>query len=83
MAKQLPVLAMVTGYARWACAVLVPSRRAEDFFAGWWQLIAGLGMAYAMMQAQETASYCEVLARRLRGFQDPRTAGGCGGIGAT
>jgi transposase len=42
-AKQLPVLTMVTGYARWACAVLVPSRRAEDLFAGWWQLIAGLG----------------------------------------
>ena len=41
--KELPVLTMVTGYARWACAVLVPSRRAEDLFAGWWQLIAGLG----------------------------------------
>jgi transposase len=42
-AAQLPVLTMVTGYARWASAVLVPSRRAEDLFAGWWQLIAGLG----------------------------------------
>jgi len=42
-AKELPVLTMVTGYARWACAVLVPSRRAEDLFAGWWQLICGLG----------------------------------------
>ena len=41
--KELPVLTMVTGYARWASAVLVPSRRAEDLFAGWWQLIAGLG----------------------------------------
>jgi len=40
---QLPVLTMVTGYARWASAVLVPTRRAEDLFAGWWQLIAGLG----------------------------------------
>jgi transposase len=40
---QLPVLTMVTGYARWASAVLVPSRRAEDLFAGWWQLIAALG----------------------------------------
>jgi hypothetical protein len=29
-AKQLPVLTMVTGYARWASAVLVPTRRAED-----------------------------------------------------
>jgi transposase len=42
-AKQLPVLTMVTGYARWASALLVPSRRAEDLFAGWWQLISGLG----------------------------------------
>jgi len=42
-AKQLPVLTMVTGYARWACAVLVPTRHAEDLFTGWWQLIEGLG----------------------------------------
>jgi transposase len=42
-AKQLPVLTMVTGYARWACAVLVPTRHAEDLFTGWWQLIEQLG----------------------------------------
>jgi transposase len=42
-AKQLPVLTMVTGYARWASAVLIPTRRSEDLFAGWWQLISGLG----------------------------------------
>jgi len=42
-ARQLPVLTMVTGYARWASAVLIPTRRAEDLFAGWWQLIAQLG----------------------------------------
>ncbi len=42
-AAQLPVLTMVTGYARWASAVLVPSRHAEDLFAGSWQLISGLG----------------------------------------
>jgi transposase len=42
-ARQLPVLTMVTGYARWASAVLVPTRRAEDLFAGWWQLISALG----------------------------------------
>jgi transposase len=40
---QLPVLTMVTGYSRWASAVLVPTRTAADLFAGWWQLIAGLG----------------------------------------
>jgi transposase len=42
-ATQLPVLTMVTGYARWASAVLVPTRRAEDLYAGWWQLIETLG----------------------------------------
>jgi transposase len=40
---QLPVLTMITGYARWLSAVLVPSRHAEDLFAGWWQLIEALG----------------------------------------
>jgi hypothetical protein len=43
-ATQLPVLTMVCGYARRACAVLVPTRRAEDLYAGWWQLIKGLGV---------------------------------------
>jgi transposase len=42
-AKQLPVLTMVCGYSRWLSAVLVPSRSAEDLFAGWWRLLAGLG----------------------------------------
>src|SRR5690242_18584154 len=40
---QLPVLTMVTGYARWLTGVLLPTRTAADLFAGWWQLIAGLG----------------------------------------
>ena len=40
---QLPVLTMVTGYARWLPAVLIPTRTAADLFAGWWQLIGGLG----------------------------------------
>jgi transposase len=40
---QLPVLTMITGYARWLMAVLIPARTAEDLFAGWWQLISGLG----------------------------------------
>jgi transposase len=34
---------MVTGYSRWLSAVLIPTRRAEDLFAGWWHLISGLG----------------------------------------
>jgi transposase len=42
-AKRLPVLTMVTGYSRWASGLLIPTRSAEDLFAGWWQLISGLG----------------------------------------
>jgi transposase len=42
-AKQLPVLTMVTGYSRWASAVLVPTRTAEDLYAGWWQHLSALG----------------------------------------
>src|SRR5450631_2431549 len=42
-ATLLPVLTMVTGYSRWASAVLIPTRRAEDLFTGWWQLINALG----------------------------------------
>jgi transposase len=34
---------MAFGYSRWLSAVLVPSRQAEDLFAGWWQLIDKLG----------------------------------------
>jgi transposase len=42
-AKRLPVLTMVSAYSRWLLAVLVPTRHSQDLFAGWWQLIAGLG----------------------------------------
>jgi transposase len=42
-AKQLPVLVMVCGYSRWLSALLIPSRSAEDLFAGWWALLRGLG----------------------------------------
>jgi hypothetical protein len=42
-ATRLPVLTMVSGYSRWLSAVLVPSRHAQDLFAGWWQLIWRLG----------------------------------------
>ena len=40
---QLPVLTMVSGYSRWLSAVLIPTRRSEDLFTGWWQLIEALG----------------------------------------
>jgi transposase len=42
-ATQLPVLTMITGYARWASALLLPTRRAEDLYAGWWRLLEQLG----------------------------------------
>jgi transposase len=42
-AARLPVLTMVSGYSRWLSAVLVPSRHAEDLFAGWWRLISAMG----------------------------------------
>jgi transposase len=42
-ARQLPVLTMVSGYSRWVSAVLVPTREAEDLYAGWWQLITRVG----------------------------------------
>ncbi len=47
-ARQLPVLTMVTGYARWAAAVLVPTRRAEDLYAGLWQLIEAVGAVFCV-----------------------------------
>ncbi|MEV4383904.1 IS21 family transposase [Streptosporangium sp. NPDC049644] len=40
---QLPVLTMVCGYSRWMSAVLIPTRKAEDLLAGWWQLLEALG----------------------------------------
>jgi transposase len=42
-AAQLPVLTMITGYARRVLALLVPTRRAEDLYAGWWRLLEQLG----------------------------------------
>lgn len=39
---QLPVLTMVCGYSRWLLALLIPTRRAEDLFAGWWRLLQRL-----------------------------------------
>lgn len=42
-ATQLPVLTMVTGYSRTALGLLVPTRGAEDLFAGSWQLLTELG----------------------------------------
>ena len=42
-AKLLPVLVMVCAYSRWLSALLIPTRTAQDLFAGWWALLRGLG----------------------------------------
>jgi transposase len=42
-AKQLPVLTMVSAYSRMLFALLIPTRTAEDLYAGWWQHVARLG----------------------------------------
>jgi transposase len=40
MAKRLPVMTTVTGYSRWSGGILIPSRDAEDLYAGWWRLLS-------------------------------------------
>jgi transposase len=40
-----PVLVMVTGYARWLMAVMIPSRQIPDLLDGHWTLISRLGAA--------------------------------------
>ena len=42
-AKQLPVLTMVTGYSRMLFALLLPTRTAQDLYAGWWAHLSRLG----------------------------------------
>jgi transposase len=55
-ATRLPVLVMISGYSRWLSAMLVPSRCAEDLFAGWWQLLEQLGgVPRALVWDQEGA----------------------------
>jgi transposase len=42
-ATQLPVLTMVSAYSRMLFARLVPTRGAQDLYAGWWQHLSRLG----------------------------------------
>jgi transposase len=44
-----PVLVMVSGYSRWLMARMIPSRQAQDLFAGHWALLSGLGAAPRML----------------------------------
>jgi transposase len=39
-AKRLPVMTTVTGYSRWTGGILIPSREAEDLYAGCWRLLS-------------------------------------------
>jgi transposase len=55
-AKQLPVLTMITGYARWALAMLLPTRRLEDLYAGWWRLFQQLGHESDHLQTRRPGS---------------------------
>lgn len=49
---QLPVLTMVTGYARWLLALLIPSRRVEDLFC---RLVATLTERVAEVERARAA----------------------------
>ena len=42
-AKQLPVLTMVSAYSRMLFALLIPTRSAQDLYAGWWAHLSRLG----------------------------------------
>src|SRR5664279_4524007 len=42
-ATQLPVLTMVSAYSRMLFARLLPTRTAQDLYAGWWLHLARLG----------------------------------------
>ena len=59
-ATALPVLTTVCGYSRWACAVLIPTRTAEDLYAGWWQHFSavrvGINTAQAHREYPHTSS---------------------------
>lgn len=39
---KVPVITMVSGYPRWLCGRLIPTRCTEDLFAGRWELIREL-----------------------------------------
>ena len=42
-AAQLPVLTLVSAYSRILFARLIPTRTAEDLYAGWWRHLSRLG----------------------------------------
>jgi O-antigen/teichoic acid export membrane protein len=48
-AFQLPVLTMISGFSHWLSAMLIPTRKAEDLFPGWWELLEQLGSVPHML----------------------------------
>jgi len=55
---RLPVLVMACGYSRWLSARLLPTRAAEDLFAGWWSLIQALGGGCPARRGTSVAVRC-------------------------
>jgi transposase len=64
-ARLLPVLTMVCGYSRFALAMLLPSRSAQDLYAGWWQLISQLGAVPRVLVWDGEAAVGRWRARRV------------------
>jgi transposase len=64
-ARLLPVLTMVCGYSGFALAMLLPSRSAEDLYAGWWQLISRLGAVPKVLVWDGEAAVGRWRARRV------------------
>jgi len=52
---------MVCGYSRWASAVLIPTRTAEDLYAGWWQRLSTLGATPPLRAGLVPEDPCGVL----------------------
>ena len=79
-ALQLPVLTMISGYSHWLTAVLIPTRKAEDLFPGWWELLQQLGSVPRLLTWDS-----EVAIGRWQGGKQQITAectGFCRSLGA-
>lgn len=68
-ALQLPVLTMISGYSHWLSAILIPTRKAEDLFPGWWEVLQQLGSVPRMLTWDSEAAI-----GRWRGGKEEITA---------
>lgn len=86
-ATALPVLTMVCGYSRWASALLIPTRTAEDLYAGWWQHLSTLGAVprvprdhYVRLDGNDYSVHPVAIGRRIEITADlSRVRVWCGG----